>query len=75
VIAAGRKYMLDQWWVAAMPGLAIALVSLGFFAGGTSSTRAGYVGGFRVALACDLALAAGSLVLSRLLAPRSERGG
>ena len=30
MIAAGRKYMLDQWWVAAMPGLAIALTSLGF---------------------------------------------
>jgi EmrB/QacA subfamily drug resistance transporter len=48
----------------------IALVSLGFFAGSD-----GYVGGFRVALACDLALAAGSLALSRLLAPRGERGG
>jgi peptide/nickel transport system permease protein len=30
MIAAGRKYMLDQWWVAAMPGIAIAMVSLGF---------------------------------------------
>jgi peptide/nickel transport system permease protein len=30
MIAAGRKYMLDQWWVAAMPGLAIAATSLGF---------------------------------------------
>lgn len=30
MIAAGRAYMLDQWWVAAMPGLAIAAVSLGF---------------------------------------------
>jgi peptide/nickel transport system permease protein len=30
MIAAGRKYMLDQWWVAAMPGIAIAAVSLGF---------------------------------------------
>jgi peptide/nickel transport system permease protein len=30
MIAAGRSYMLDQWWVAAMPGIAIALVSLGF---------------------------------------------
>jgi peptide/nickel transport system permease protein len=30
MIAAGRKYMLDQWWVAAAPGLAIALASLGF---------------------------------------------
>jgi len=49
----------------------IALVSLGFFAGGGAS----YVSGFRVALACDLVLAAGSLVLSRLLAARGERGG
>jgi peptide/nickel transport system permease protein len=30
MIAAGRKFMLDQWWVAAMPGIAIAVVSLGF---------------------------------------------
>jgi peptide/nickel transport system permease protein len=30
MIAAGHKYMLDQWWVAAMPGIAIAVVSLGF---------------------------------------------
>ncbi|HEX7967867.1 MAG TPA: ABC transporter permease [Stellaceae bacterium] len=30
MIAAGRKYMLDQWWVAAMPGIAIAVASLGF---------------------------------------------
>jgi peptide/nickel transport system permease protein len=30
MIAAGRRYMLDQWWVAAMPGLAIAIASLGF---------------------------------------------
>lgn len=30
MIAAGRKYMLDEWWVAAVPGLAIAIVSLGF---------------------------------------------
>ena len=30
MIAAGRKYMLDQWWVAAMPGIAIDMVSLGF---------------------------------------------
>ena len=30
MIAAGRKYMLDQWWVAAAPGIAIAVVSLGF---------------------------------------------
>jgi peptide/nickel transport system permease protein len=30
MIASGRSFMLDQWWVAAMPGLAIAAVSLGF---------------------------------------------
>ncbi|MGO8918557.1 MAG: nickel transporter permease [Stellaceae bacterium] len=30
MIAAGRKYMLDQWWVGAMPGIAVAVVSLGF---------------------------------------------
>ena len=30
MISSGRKFMLDQWWVAAMPGVAIFLVSLGF---------------------------------------------
>ncbi len=30
MIAAGRKYMLDQWWVGAVPGIAIAVVSLAF---------------------------------------------
>lgn len=30
MISAGRRYILDQWWVAAMPGLAILIVSLGF---------------------------------------------
>jgi peptide/nickel transport system permease protein len=30
MIAAGRRSMLDHWWVAAMPGIAIAVVSLGF---------------------------------------------
>ena len=30
MISSGRKYILDQWWVAAFPGLAICLVSLGF---------------------------------------------
>jgi peptide/nickel transport system permease protein len=30
MIAAGRAFMLDQWWVAAAPGGAIALASLGF---------------------------------------------
>ena len=26
----GRNFILDQWWVATMPGFAIILVSLGF---------------------------------------------
>ncbi|WP_126975824.1 ABC transporter permease [Frigidibacter oleivorans] len=30
MIAAGRRYLIDQWWVATMPGLAIFVVSLGF---------------------------------------------
>ncbi|BBE74629.1 ABC transporter permease [Oharaeibacter diazotrophicus] len=30
MIAAGRQYLIDQWWVAAMPGIAIFVVSLGF---------------------------------------------
>ena len=30
MIAAGRAYVLDQWWVAAAPGGAIFIVSLGF---------------------------------------------
>ena len=30
MISTGRKFMFDQWWVAAMPGLAIFIVSLGF---------------------------------------------
>ncbi len=30
MIADGRRFVLDQWWVAAMPGLAILIVSLGF---------------------------------------------
>jgi ABC-type dipeptide/oligopeptide/nickel transport system permease subunit len=25
-----RRFILDQWWVAAMPGIAILIVSLGF---------------------------------------------
>jgi MFS family permease len=55
--------------------IGLALVSLGFFAAVGGGHPGGYVTGFRVACACDLALAAGSLVLSRLLAPRGERGG
>ena len=30
MIATGRLYILDQWWVATMPGVAIFIVSLGF---------------------------------------------
>jgi peptide/nickel transport system permease protein len=30
MISSGRKFLFDQWWVAAMPGLAIFIVSLGF---------------------------------------------
>lgn len=30
MIARGRSFILDQWWVATMPGFAIILVSLGF---------------------------------------------
>jgi peptide/nickel transport system permease protein len=30
MIAAGRRFILDQWWVATIPGVAICVVSLGF---------------------------------------------
>jgi peptide/nickel transport system permease protein len=30
MISAGRRYILDQWWVATIPGLAIFVVSLAF---------------------------------------------
>jgi peptide/nickel transport system permease protein len=30
MIARGRNFILDQWWVATMPGFAIIVVSLGF---------------------------------------------
>lgn len=30
MIASGRRFILDQWWVAAIPGTAILIVSLGF---------------------------------------------
>ncbi|MCZ8375335.1 MAG: ABC transporter permease [Beijerinckiaceae bacterium] len=30
MIATGREFIFDQWWVAAFPGLAICLVALGF---------------------------------------------
>lgn len=30
MVAAGRDFILEQWWVATMPGIAIFVVSLGF---------------------------------------------
>ncbi len=30
MISTGRQYMLDQWWVATIPGIAILVVSMGF---------------------------------------------
>jgi MFS family permease len=49
--------------------IGLALVSIFFFAAvGGGSTR-GYVAGFRVALLCDIALAVGSVLISRLFAP------
>jgi peptide/nickel transport system permease protein len=30
MISSGRRFILDQWWVATVPGLAICIVSLGF---------------------------------------------
>lgn len=30
MISSGRQYLLDQWWVATIPGVAIFVVSLGF---------------------------------------------
>lgn len=30
MVAGGRDYIVDQWWVATLPGLAIFVVSLGF---------------------------------------------
>jgi peptide/nickel transport system permease protein len=30
MISSGRRFLLDQWWVATIPGIAILLVSLGF---------------------------------------------
>jgi len=47
--------------------IGLTLVSLGFFADAVSGRAGGYVSGFRVACACDVALALGSLALSRLL--------
>ncbi len=30
MVSSGRQYLVDQWWVATIPGLAIFVVSLGF---------------------------------------------
>lgn len=30
MVASGRKFLIDHWWVATMPGVAIFVVSLGF---------------------------------------------
>jgi peptide/nickel transport system permease protein len=30
MVASGRKYLLDQWWVACFPGLAILMAALAF---------------------------------------------
>ena len=30
MIASGRKFVFDQWWIAAIPGIAICILSLGF---------------------------------------------
>ncbi|TQV81943.1 nickel transporter permease [Denitrobaculum tricleocarpae] len=30
MISSGRKFLLDQWWLASIPGIAIFIVSLGF---------------------------------------------
>lgn len=30
MISSGRKFLLDQWWLASIPGIAIFVVSLGF---------------------------------------------
>ena len=51
----------------------LAVVSLGFFAVARGGRPGGYVAGFWVACVCDIALALGSLVLTRLLAPHSDR--
>ena len=53
--------------------IGLTLVSLGFFALAGSGRSGGYVSGFRVACGCDVALALGSLTLSRLLPRATER--
>ena len=53
----------------------LALVSLGFFAAAGTGASGGYVSGFRVACVCDVALALGTMALSRLLAARDDHSG
>jgi hypothetical protein len=55
--------------------IGLALMRLGFFAVAGSGHPDGYAAGFRVACACDVLLALGTLTLTRLLAPPSDRGG
>ena len=63
---AGHSAWLVLAAVQQMSGtIGLALVSLGFFA----------VAGFRVSCVCDLVLAFGTLTLTRLLAPPSDRSG
>jgi EmrB/QacA subfamily drug resistance transporter len=52
----------------------LTLVSLGFFAAVGYGRAADYVHGFSIACVCDVALALGSLALSRLLAPPERPG-
>jgi EmrB/QacA subfamily drug resistance transporter len=53
--------------------IGLALVSLGFFALAGGGHASDYVNGFRLACVCDIALALGTLALSRLLAPPDRR--
>jgi hypothetical protein len=55
--------------------IGLAVVSLGFFAAAGDRQAAGYTAGFRVACGCDVALALGTLALTRLLSPRGDRSG
>ena len=55
--------------------IGLAVVSLGFFAAAGDDQAAGYTAGFRVACGCDVALALGTLALTRLLSPRGDRSG
>jgi MFS family permease len=52
--------------------IGLTLVGLGFFMITGGGHASGYVSGFRVACVCDVALALGSLALTRLLAPQQK---